>query len=86
MAGQVTQAPARPEAPKTKRVLTAVRTAYNVQFFGINTTQISATMSCLHLEWTGEHVKVTHDGFPGEEKWILPGGICEMTWKEKEVL
>ena len=70
--------------PKQGPKLVSVKTNYDCQFFGINTSQVSANMAGIHIAWTGEHVTVRHESFPGMEKWILPGGIKEMTWKDEE--
>ncbi len=66
---------------KVTRKLERVRTTYDCIFWGINTSQVTAGMAGIHLEWTGDYVRVTSDYFPGEEKWILPGGIKELSWK-----
>lgn len=64
--------------------LVSVRTLQDVQFFGINGRQLSASMQGLHMSWNGDVVVVTHDSFPGQTKWLLPGGIEHLTFKEAE--
>ncbi len=66
---------------KQERKLSAVRLAYDFIAFGINSSQLSDQMQGLHIRWNGSVVVVTSESFPGQEKWILPGGIKELTWK-----
>ncbi len=68
-------------ATKNAKRLSAVRLNYDFVAFGVNSSQLSESMACMHLEWNGDHIRVTHDSFPGQEKWILPGGVKELTWK-----
>ena len=69
-------------SPKLK--VKSVRLNYTFIAYGINSTQLAATMSGLTLEWTGEVLVVKRDSFKGEEKWVFPTGICEITWQETE--
>ncbi len=66
---------------KQDRKLSAVRLAYDFIAFGINSSQLSDQMQGLHIRWSGIAVVVTHDTFPSQEKWVLPAGIRELTWK-----
>ncbi len=69
---------------KTKRPalrLASVRLNYDFIAWGINSSQLSEQMSGLKLAWNGEQVVVTHESAPGQEKWVFPGGVKEMTWK-----
>lgn len=54
-----------------------VRMREDIQFFGINGSQIAATQTGIKLEWKPETmvVVVRHSSFPGEERWLLPAGI-----------
>lgn len=64
--------------------LVSVRTLRDVQFFGLHGSQLSASMAGLHIHWNGDVVVVTHDSFPGQVKWLMPGGIEHLTFKEAE--
>lgn len=69
---------------KNPKRLAMVRCTKDMQFFGINGSQISATMSGIHLEWNGEVVVVTSDNSKGEERWIFPASISDMKWVDSE--
>lgn len=65
-------------APK-KQIVT-VKLLEGIQFFNVAGTQLSANMPGIHLHWNGEVVVVTHDSWPGQEKWVFPGGISYIGW------
>ncbi len=64
----------------SKRIA-GVRLNYDFIAWGINTSQLSEQMNGLKLVWNGDQLVVSHSAFPGQEKWVFPGGIKEMTWK-----
>lgn len=68
-------------AKQLNRKVSMVRLAYDFIAWGINSSQLSDQMAGLHLSWNGEAIVVTHDAFPGLEKWVFPGGCKEVTWK-----
>lgn len=73
--------------PKMK--ITFVKLYDGVQFFGVNGTQISATMDGLHLRWDpalcqAGVVVVTSDHYPGQEKWLMGGSIATLSWAAEE--
>ena len=65
----------------TDKVILSVRTVNDVQFFGVNGSQIAASMSGMHLNWNGEVVVVTNDNFPDTERWLFPANISDIQWK-----
>ena len=70
-------------APKGPELI-SVRTTRDVQFFGVHGSQLSASMQGLHMSWNGDVVVVTHDSFPGQTKWLMPGGIEHLTFRDAE--
>lgn len=68
-------------AKRPDRKVAMVRLGYDFVAWGINSSQLSEQMQSLHLSWNGDVLVVTHDGFPGLEKWVFPGAIRELTWK-----
>lgn len=62
--------------------LTMVKTTKDMQFFGVNGSQLSETMPGLKLRWdiNGGFVRVFHDNWPNEERWIFPANISHLAW------
>ncbi len=69
------------ETLKTKRRVVGVVTTRPVNFFNISSDKLSETMRGLKLRWDGDKIVVTHADYPGQEKWLLPGGIAVVSWE-----
>ncbi len=65
------------------RRIASVRLNYDFIAWGINSSQLSEQMNGLKLTWNGDQLVVTHSASPGQEKWVFPGGIKELTWKSE---
>ncbi len=69
---------------KPARRMAMIRTLRDMQFFGVNASQLTPGMAGgLRLEWNGEVVIVTHDSYPGEERWVFPAGISDCKWVDE---
>jgi len=73
----------KPEVTVKKRIK-MVRLREDVQFYGLNGSQVASTQSGITLEWVPETmvVIVKHSSFPGEERWLLPAGISFIAFEE----
>jgi len=74
----------KPEVVTVKKRIKMVRLREDVQFYGLNGSQVASSQSGITLEWVPETmvVIVKHSSFPGEERWLLPSGISFIAFEE----
>jgi hypothetical protein len=73
-----------PTVNAPKRTVVSLVTTRPVNFFNISSDRLSKSMKGLNLRWDGERMVVTHEDYPKEEKWILPGGIAVIGWEVEQ--
>lgn len=64
------------------QILKSVRLNYTFIGFGINSTQLSSSMDGIILGFKEGCISVRSKYFEGQEKVILPPGVCEITFHD----
>ncbi len=71
------------EAVRAEKKLAHVVFIKDINVFGKQGSQISATMTDITIRWDGEKVVVrsANEAHDGKEEWILPAVIAKLGWQ-----